>query len=133
MGVVFDKLNFMKRLEDAGTFTRPQAEALSEAFHQAVSESVATKQDVAEARHETAELRTELKAEISKVRTELKAEISQVRTELTADISELRTEVRAGFGEIRSEMKAGLAETKVWSVSIAASIVAVLAAMKYFG
>lgn len=46
MGVIFDKPNFIKRMEDAGTFTRPQVEALSDAFHQAVSESVATKQGV---------------------------------------------------------------------------------------
>jgi len=111
MGVIFEKLNFMKRLEDAGAFTRPQAEALSEAFHQAVSESVATKQDVAEVRHETAELRTELKA----------------------GLSELHTELHSSLAEMRSEMKAAQAETKVWNVSIAASMVAVLAAMKYFG
>jgi cytochrome c-type biogenesis protein CcmH/NrfG len=118
MGVLFDKLNFMKRLEDGGTFTRPQAQTLSEAFHEAVAESVATKQDVAEVRHETAELRTELKTGLSHVRTELNAGLSELRTEMSA---------------MRSDMKASNAETKVWAVSVGATIVAVLAAMKYFG
>ncbi len=75
MTVVFDKLSFVKRLEDAGTFSRPQAETLSDPFHQAVSETVATKQDVE---------------------------------------------------SVRSEIR-------VWTVSLAVTIVAVLSAMKYFG
>jgi hypothetical protein len=107
MGVVFDKLNFMKRLEQTDTFTRPQAEALSEALHDAVSESVATKQDLAEVRHEVAELRIELKAGLAEGRAELKAGIH--------------------------DMKASVAESKVWTVGVGATIVAVLAAMKYFG
>ena len=125
MGVLFDKLSFMKRLEGGGTFTRPQAEALSEAFHEAVAESVATKEDLGEVRHETAELRVELKADVAQVRHE----VSELRTELRAGLSELRTEMNA----MRSDSRAAQAETKVWTVSVGASIVAVLAAIKYFG
>ena len=46
MSVVFDKLGFMRHLESEGTFARPQAEKLSEAFHQAVQETVATTADI---------------------------------------------------------------------------------------
>ena len=100
MGVIFDKLFFVKRLADAGTFTRPQAEAPSEAFQQAVAESVATKQDIA-----------------------------LFRSETKAGLAELRSEMKIGFAELRS----GNAETRVWSVSVGATILAMLAAIKYFG
>ena len=46
MTVVFDKLSFMRHLESEGTFARPQAEKLSEAFHQAIQETVATRADI---------------------------------------------------------------------------------------
>ena len=36
----------MHRLEREGRFSRPQAEALSKAFHEAAGETVATKEDV---------------------------------------------------------------------------------------
>ncbi len=56
VSVVFDKLAFVHTLETEGEFSRGQAEALSEAFHTAVSETVATKADltssIAEVRHE---------------------------------------------------------------------------------
>lgn len=61
MSVMYDKLLFMRRLEGEGLFSRPQAEALSEAFDQAVSESIATKSDLAEVRHEIGLMRSELK------------------------------------------------------------------------
>jgi len=101
----------VKRLEDAGTFTRLQAEALSEAFHQAVAESVATKQDV------------------DACRTDLQHEIALFRSETKAGLAELRSEMKIGFAELRS----GNAETRVWTVSVGATIIAVLAAIKYFG
>ncbi len=61
MSVIFDKLAFVRRLEGEGQFSRPQAEALREAFHQAMSETVATKSDLAEIRHEISALRSEMK------------------------------------------------------------------------
>ncbi len=122
MGVIFDKLSFVKRLADAGTFTRPQAEALSEAFHQAVAESVATKQDVDTCR-------TDIQHEVALFRSETKADLAELRSEMKADLAELRSEMKIGFAELRS----GNAETRVWTVSVGATIIAVLAAIKYFG
>ncbi len=122
MGVIFDKLFFVKRLADAGTFTRPQAEALSEAFHQAVAESVATKQDVDTCR-------TDIQHEVALFRSETKADLAELRSETKADLAELRSEMKIGFAELRS----GNAETRVWTVSVGATIIAVLAAIKYFG
>ena len=45
MSVVVDKLAFVRRLESDDAFSR--GEALSEALHQAVNETVATKADLA--------------------------------------------------------------------------------------
>ncbi len=158
MSVVFDKLSFVKRLEGDGSFTRPQAEALSDAFHQAVSETVATKADVGEVRVEVAALRVDLTHEIAAVRTELKQDIAAVRVEIETvhvalkhhiesiavgmkteldnvrsdarhDTELLRAEMKAGFAELRSS----IAESRIWAVSVGASVVAVLAAIKYFG
>ncbi len=144
MGVIFDKLFFVKRLADAGMFTRPQAEALSEAFHQAVAESVATKQDVDACRtdiqHEVALFRSETKADLAEFRSETKADLAELRSETKAESAELRSEMKANLAELRSEMKIGFAElrsgnaeTRVWTVSVGATIIAVLAAIKYFG
>ncbi len=94
MGVIFDELSFVKRLADAGAFTRPQAEALGEAFHHAVA---------------------------------------LLRTATQADVSGLRVELKTGLSELFTEGKSGLAETRVWSVSVGATIIAVLAAIRYFG
>lgn len=57
----FDKLSVIHRLEAGARFTRPQAEALSEAVHQAMSTSVATRSDLSDLRHEVRDLRAELK------------------------------------------------------------------------
>ena len=122
MSVVFDKLSFVKRLEDAGTSSRPQPDTLSDAFHQAVSETVATKQDVTE-------VRKDLSNEIALLRTEFKYELNQLRTEVQQQSALTRAEVKTGL----AELKRGDSETRVWAVSLAATVVAVLAAMKYFG
>lgn len=46
MSVIFDKLSFVRRLERDEKFSRSQAEALSEAFYEAVSDPLATKEDM---------------------------------------------------------------------------------------
>lgn len=97
MSVVFDKLAFVHTLETEGEFSRGQAEALSEAFHTAVSETVATKADltgsIAEVRHEIAEVRYE---------------VGQVRTELSAQIRELRSELKLWTGSLAGVLFAAL-------------------------
>ena len=60
MDVTFDTHSAVKRLTNAG-FTEPQAEALSDTVHQAVTGGVATKADIAELKADIAELKTELK------------------------------------------------------------------------
>ncbi len=86
-----DALAIVHGLEKAG-FSRPQAEAITEAVEQATlgpSARLATKDDAAELKAEIAALRTELKAEIAAVRAELKEEIAAVRAELHKEIGAL--------------------------------------------
>ena len=60
MDVPFNTHAFVKRLTNAG-FTEPQAEALSDTVHQAVTGGVATKADIAETKADIAELRVGLR------------------------------------------------------------------------
>ena len=53
---------------------------------------LATKQDTALLKSDTAQLRSELKADIAQLRSELKADIAQLRSELKADIAQLRSD-----------------------------------------
>ncbi len=161
--VVFDKLAFVRRLESEGQFPRSQAEALSEALHHAVSETVATKADLAEIRHEIAEMRadlthqiagnrtelgqeiagirTELGHQIAGIRTELGHEIVGIRTELGHEIAGIRTEVGREIAGIRTEVGHEIrelrAELKLWTGSLAAGLFAALsgmaAAMRFLG
>ena len=109
MSVVFDKLAFVHTLETEGEFSRGQAEALSEAFHTAVSETVATKADltgsIAEVRHEIAQMRTELKGEISELRIGVRAEVHELRAELKLWTGSLAGALFAALGGLAVAMR----------------------------
>jgi hypothetical protein len=63
--VTFDTHKFVQRLRDAG-IPEAQAEAISEAFHEAQGEAeFATKQDIAELRHEIELLRRDIDARLA--------------------------------------------------------------------
>jgi predicted nucleic acid-binding Zn-ribbon protein len=129
----FDKLAFARRLEGPETFSRPQAEALTEAFDAAIKDTVATKQDLsvleAGLRGEMADLRTEPRGEMADLRTELRGGMADLR----ADFAQLRAEfaqLRADFAQLRAEVRievAGLrtaiAETRLWFVAVLASVI----------
>lgn len=139
MGVVFDNLGFLRKLQGDGGFSRPQADRLAGAFYDAIVESVATKQDLGDVRvalrDDIVALRTEMTAEISGIRTEigsvrseLKGEINSLRTELNMEIAELRTEVRTTKSELRTE----IAQLKVWIVGSIAAAVSIMVSLKVF-
>ncbi len=94
MTVVFDKLAFVRRLQTEATFSRDQAEALSEALHQAVSETVATKADLAEIRHDIAATRLELGHEVRELRAVLKLWTGSLAAGLFAALSGLAVAMR---------------------------------------
>ena len=74
------------------------------------------KQDITGLRHETSQLRTELKSDIAGVRTELKADIAELRAELKGDLAalgaELRVEFKGDWAELRAEFKGDWAELR---------------------
>ena len=96
----FDKLAFAKRLEGSDTFSRPQAEALTEAFDHAIHETVATKQDVA--------------AVANDVRT-VEASVRTLEGSIRGELASLGS-------ELRSEMRASMAESRLWTVFVIGSV-----------
>ena len=88
----FDTLKAMKLLKESG-FEETQAEAVVATVRDAVSESVATKADIAE-------LRNGLKADMIELRNELKADIAEIRTgmlQLRSDTYRLALVLSAGI------------------------------------
>jgi hypothetical protein len=77
--VLFNQLTYIDRLTRGG-FTPDQARASAEALEFAFSESVATKSDIAELKHEIASVKTDLEHEITSVRSEIVA--AETRREL---------------------------------------------------
>ena len=103
MSVVFDKLAFVRRLESDGAFSRGQAEALSEALHQAVT--VATESDLAEVRHEIRELRMQVGHEISESRAQVGHELRELRAELKLWSGSLAAGLFAALGSLMAAMR----------------------------
>jgi len=126
MSVIYDKLSFMRRLEGEGLFSRTQAEALTEAVHGALSETVCTKADLAA-------LKSELKGEIvgargeaAQARTDLSRDIAQVRADLGHDITQVRADLGHDIAQVRTEMTLIRADLKLWMGSMAAALFASL-------
>lgn len=118
MGVVFDKLGFMRKLESGGEFSRAQAELLTDAFYDAVVESVATKQDLGE-------VQAALRADVAALGSDLR----ETQSELRFDVAAVRSELREAKAELRSE----IAQVKVWVAGTAVAVVSVLSAFKFVG
>lgn len=80
--VPFDTLKLARKLEASG-MTGPMAAGTAEALAEVMSGAeLATKADVAEARAETAGLRSELKADLASLRSELKADLASLRSDI---------------------------------------------------
>ena len=121
MTVMFDKLAAVRRLEQA-EFSRPQAEAMTDVFHDAVHGAVATKADVDEVRVEVRELKASTTAEFTTVRSESKAEFAAVRAEMKNEF----TAVRAEIAGVRSELREQRSELKLWTAGAAVAVVGTL-------
>ena len=109
MTIVFDKLAAVRRLEQA-EFSRPQAEAMTDVFHDAVHGAVATKADLEEVRAENRGFAANTTAEFATVRSEMKTEFAAVRAEMKADSAAVRAEIAT----MRSEMREQRSELKLW-------------------
>lgn len=139
MTITFDKLAFVRRLEGAKV-PREQAEAMSEAFHDAVAEAVATKADVVMVGTEVTALRTDMKAEITALRTEMKTEFAAVRSDMktefaavNAEFAAVRSEMKADAAALRSEIASLGLSQKLWTISMAAAtLVALFGMFRFF-
>ncbi len=132
MTIVFDKLAAVRRLEQA-EFSRPQAEAMTDVFHDAVHGAVATKADLEEMRAENRGFAASTTAEFAAVRSEMKAEFAAVRAEMKSEFATVRAEmktefatVRAEIGTVRSEMREQRSELKLWTAGAAVAVVGAL-------
>ena len=103
MSVVFDKLSFMRHLESDGTFPRPQAEKLSEAFHQAVQETVATKTDIQ---------RLELRIDTMETRFDAKLGAMDARIDAKFAAMDLRIDAKLGAMDARIDAKFAAMDAK---------------------
>ena len=90
-----------KALVEAGA---PEDSARAAASSIPVAKDLASKQDVAEVRHEIAEVRHE----IATLRAELQQEIAALRAELKQDIATLRAELQQEIAALRAELKSDL-------------------------
>ena len=110
-GLAFDTLTAARRLKKVG-MEEAHAEAVAESLRDAVTGSVATKQDLDAAK---AELREEITAFKAEVREEIAAFKAEVREEITAFKAEVREEiaaVKAEIAAVKAEATAHRAETK---------------------
>ena len=117
MSVVFDKLSFVRHLESDGTFARPQAEKLSEAFHQAIQEGVATQADI-----------VRLEARIDGMDARVDAKLAGVDAKLAGVDAKL-----AGVDAKFATMEASIANLKVWTVGVGVALFSALSAIRFFG
>ena len=135
MSVVFDKLSFMRHLESEGTFARPQAEKLSDAFHNAVRETVATRADIVRLEATIDAKLTQGDAKL----TQGDAKLAQVDAKLAgADVKIAGVDARiAGvegrMGTLEAKVGASLAQMKVWIAGAAVALFIALPAARFFG
>ena len=94
----FDTLAAARRLKNVG-MEEPQAEAIAESLRDAVTGSVATKQDLeaveAKIREKIATVEWSLKEEIATVERSLKEEIATLKEEIAA--------IKAGLAALKAE------------------------------
>jgi uncharacterized protein involved in exopolysaccharide biosynthesis len=104
----FDTLKLARALRDKAGFSQEHAEATADALADAVSEQVATKQDIRDVGTEVEALRSEIQAEFAAVRSEMQAEFAAVRSEMQAEFAAVRSEIAA----LRGDMVAGFRDVE---------------------
>lgn len=104
----FDTLKLARALRDKAGFSQEHAEAAADALAEAVSEQVATKQDIRDVHSEIEALRTEMQAEFAAARSEMQAEFTAVRSAMQAEFAAVRSEISA----LRRDMVAGFRDVE---------------------
>ncbi len=113
MSVVFDKLSFMRHLESDGTFARPPAEKLSEAFQQAVQETVVTQADI-----------NRLEARIDSMDARVDAKLAGVDAKLAG--------VDGRIAGLEAKLDMSVANLRVWAVGTGVALFSALSAIRFF-
>ena len=103
----FDTLVYARRLKEAGV-DDAQAEAHAEAMRDAITESVATKADIAR-----------LEAKIDTKHTDLKAEID-------TGLAGLKAEIDTGLAGLKAEIAASERRTMIAMLALAGVVVAIV-------
>ncbi len=150
MGVAFDTLKFVEKLESGG-FSHAQAKAAAEAFADATGEQLATKADVRELRGDIAKLEAatkadtrELRGDIAKLEAATKADIRELRGDIAkseaaakADIAQLEAATKADIAKLAEATKAAIADSKTemlkWMFVQTLLLIGVLMALLRFG
>ena len=102
MAIAIDTLAYARRLREAG-FSEQQAEAQADALAAAMTDTLATKQDLRE-------LETRTSAEFAVVRHEMAAEFAAVRHEMAAGFADIRHDMRELETRMRAHADTGLAD-----------------------
>ena len=125
----FDTLVYARRLKEAGV-DDAQAEAHAEAMRDAITESVATKADIArlEAKIDTG--LAGLRAEIDTKHTDLKAEIDTglagLKAEIDTKYTDLKSEIDTGLAGLKAEIAASERRTMIAMLALAGVVVAIV-------
>lgn len=105
--VAFDTLKFAQNLRDKANFSPAQAEGVSQAFSEAITDQLATRRDLADLA--TKEDIGDLRKEMGAFRLQAKDDIAELRTGTKDDIADLRKEMAA----FRLQWKEDLARFEV--------------------
>jgi hypothetical protein len=102
--VAFDTLKFAQNLRDKANFSPAQAEGVSQAFSEAITDQLATRGDLADlaTKADIGDLRKEMGA----FRLQAKGDIAELRTGTKDDIADLRTGTKDDIADLRREMAA---------------------------
>jgi hypothetical protein len=99
MAIAFDTLEYARRLKQAG-FSDAQAEGQTQALVAAMSEGLATRQDVAAVSHEVAQLRQE----VGDLGQQLRQEVGDLGQQLHQEIGALGQQLRQEIGALDRQM-----------------------------
>jgi uncharacterized small protein (DUF1192 family) len=87
-----------------GHFTMEQADDLAGVILEALSQNVATKDDIGKVRDDIAKINADLQAKIAEVNRDLRAEIDKRATDLQAEIAKINADLRAEIDKRATEL-----------------------------
>src|ERR1700693_3293079 len=106
--VAFDTLKFAQNLRDKANFSPAQAEGVSQAFSEAITDQLATRGDLADlaTKADMAALSAATKADIAALSAATKADIAALSAATKDDIAALSAATKDDIADVRKEMGA---------------------------